>query len=159
MMGGQLPSHHDTPSLVRLGHAYTSKTEVELSGPRAIVLTNMLYSPKTPTYIRSDKDGLRFASMVGTHGQLLSVYRALRPDSPVHSGAAQTGKESPVTAAFYSEGRSVNRRNAPFIFFVAQSNRSPCITRNWRRRCVGVGVGFVGTALSAASISSLTDHT
>jgi hypothetical protein len=40
-----------------------------------------------------------------------------------------------------------------------KSNKSPWITRNERRRFAGVGVGLVGTALSAASISSATDHT
>jgi hypothetical protein len=42
---------------------------------------------------------------------------------------------------------------------VLGASLDPWITRNWRRRCVGVGVGFVGTAFSAASISSLIDHT
>lgn len=79
MMGEQPPSHHGNAVTSRLGRAYTSKTEVELSRPRAIVRTDVLYPPKTPTDIRIYKDRFRFGPMVLTHGNLLSALRANTP--------------------------------------------------------------------------------
>jgi hypothetical protein len=40
----------------------------------------------------------------------------------------------------------------------SSSNRSAWITRNWRRRFVGLGIGLVGTALRTASMRQIS-HT
>ena len=79
VMGGQQPSHHSNAVTGTLGRAYTSKAEIELSRPRAIVRTDVLYSPKTPTDIRIYKDRFRFGPMICTHGNLLSALRANAP--------------------------------------------------------------------------------
>lgn len=101
MMGEQQPSHHGNAVTGTLGRAYTSKAEVELSGPRTVMGTYVLKPPEAPTDIRLHKDRFRPASMPFTHG--VAPFRlpglTARQSRPLRD-RPNDRKESPVTADF-----------------------------------------------------------
>src|SRR5579859_3842345 len=101
MTGEQPPSHHGNAVTGTLGRAYTSKTEVELSGPRAEMRTHMLITPVTPTSVREDIHRFRFGPMP-THGSLLSALREHTPRmAPGRRGPAGQQKGIASDGEFY----------------------------------------------------------